>query len=252
MQYGPYKASDYSNIQFFYIFHKDDTNIAKVMHNYFDKGINSFNGLYQFARVPYNTQDNFSIIYNDKDNPIDEIQRELIKRDLKDGIHYFAIYMSPHSKHHPNREIKSLYYKVKELLLKRDITSQAIDVEKVKVALSKKTRYDYSLNNIAIAILAKLDGIPWQLNTKIKNELIVGVGAFRHVDTDVQYLGSAFSFSNNGRFKRFECFQKDQTEELAGSILDQIKEYVSINSHISRLVIHFYKVSVRGTTSFLI
>ncbi len=241
MQHGPYKASDYSNIQFFYIFHKDDTDIAKVMHKYFDKGIYSFNGLYQFARIPYNTQDNFSIVFTDKNNPIDEIERELVKREFKDGVHYFAIYLSPHSKHHPSREIKSLYYKVKELLLKRDITSQAIDVEKVKDALASKSRYDYSLNNIAIAILAKLDGIPWQLNTKTKNELIVGVGAFRHVDTDVQYLGSAFSFANNGRFKRFECFQKDQTEELAGSILDQIKEYVSINTHISRLIIHFYK-----------
>ena len=241
MQHGPYKPSDYSKIQFFYIFHKDDTQIAKLMHKYFDEGLYSFNGLYHFARIPYNTEDNFSIIFRDKDNPIDDIERELVKRDFKDGVHYFAIYLSPHSKHHPNREIKSLYYQVKELLLKREISSQAIDVEKVKVALAKQSRYDYSLNNIAIAILAKLNGIPWQLGSKSKSELIVGVGAFKHVDTSVQYLGSAFSFSNNGKFNRFECFQKDQTDELAGSILDQIKEYVSVNNHISRLIIHFYK-----------
>lgn len=242
MRKGPYKGSDYGKIQFFYIFHKEDEPIARKMHQYFSKGLYSFKGLYRFARVPYHTQDNFSIIFTDKDNPLVEIERETIQRNFLPDVHYFAIYLSPHSKHHPNREIKSIYYRVKELLLNRDITSQAIDVEKVKAALAdENSRYDYSLNNIAIAILAKLDGIPWQLNTKLKNELIVGVGAFRHVDTDVQYLGSAFSFTNNGKFKRFECFQKDQTDELAGSILDQIKEYVSVNSHIQRLIIHFYK-----------
>lgn len=242
MRRGPYKPSDYSKIQFFYIFYKEDESIARVMHQYFSKGLYSFKGLYHFARVPYHTQDNFSIIFTDKDNPIDEIERELIQRNFQPDVHYIAIYLSPHSKHHPNREIRSIYYHVKELLLNRDITSQAIDVGKVKAALADdKSRYDYSLNNIAIAILAKLDGIPWQLNTKLKNELIVGVGAFRHVDTDVRYLGSAFSFTNNGKFKHFECFQKDQTDELAGSILDQIKEYVSVNSHIRRLIIHFYK-----------
>ena len=242
MKKGPYKPSAYSKIQFFYIFHKDDLQIAKVMHDFFSHGLPPFKGLYHFAKVPYNTQGNFSIMFTNKDNPLDEIEREMIQRDFQPDVHYFAIYLSPHSKHHPNREIRSIYYRIKELLLKRDITSQAIDVKKVKAALANdKSRYDYSLNNIAIAILAKLDGIPWQLNTKLKNELIVGIGAFKHIDTDVRYLGSAFSFTNNGKFKHFECFQKDQTDELAGSILDQVKEYVSVNNHIQRLIIHFYK-----------
>ena len=241
MQNGPFKASAYSKIQFFYIYHKADSWSAQIMHHFFTKGLNSFKGLYNFAKVPYYTQQNFSIVFSDKDNPLPEIEAELIQRNLEPEVHYFAIYLSPHSKHVRNKESRTIYYRVKELLLKRDITSQAIDAEKIKTAVREKERYDYSLNNIAIAILAKLDGIPWQLNTKLKNELIVGVGAFRNADTDVQYLGSAFSFANNGKFKRFECFQKDQTDELAGSIIDQIKEYVSVNSNIDRLIIHFYK-----------
>ncbi len=242
MKKGPYKASDYSKIQFFYIFHKEDVSIAQVMHKYFSQGLRSFKGLYHFAKVPYYTEDNFSIVFTNKDNPLEEIEREVIQRNFQPDVHYFAIYLSPHSKHNPNREIRSIYYRIKELLLKRDITSQTIEVEKIKAALADtKSRYDYSLNNMAIAILAKLDGIPWQLNTKLKNELIVGIGAYRHTDTKVRYLGSAFSFTNNGKFKHFECFQKDQIDELAGSILDQVKEYVSVNSHIQRLIIHFYK-----------
>ena len=61
-----------------------------------------------------------------------------------------------------------IYYKVKELLLKRNITSQAIDPVKLK---QQGKGWVYSLPNIAVAVLAKLEGIPWRLNPPIKNEL---------------------------------------------------------------------------------
>ncbi|HAZ03020.1 MAG: hypothetical protein A2W90_18415 [Bacteroidetes bacterium GWF2_42_66] len=241
MKYGPYRTSEYSKIQFFYIFHAEDTDIAKILNNYLGKGIDSFKGLYNFAKVPYFTEPNFSISFTDKYNPLPEITKKIRTRNFRPDVHYMAIYVSPHNKHVRDRVCKSIYYRIKEILLKKGITSQAIDANKVRAVVQGRLRYDYSLNNISIAILAKLDGIPWQLNAKLKNELILGVGAFRNLDTNVQYIGSAFSFMNNGRFKHFECFRKNQIDELAGSIIHQIKEYVSVNSNISRLIIHFYK-----------
>ncbi len=239
MQYGPFKTSEYSRIHFFYILHKSDSDVAKHLDKFFRKGMRSFSGLYDFVRVPYHTERNFSITFNDKLNPLSEIEEQIHNREFRSDVHYMAIYLSPHSKNVRDKEAKSVYFKVKELLLKKGITSQAVEAEKVRTAVREKAKYDYSLNNIAIAILAKLDGIPWQLDTKLKNELIVGVGAFKNSETEVQYIGSAFSFMNDGRFNRFECFQKNQVDELAGSIIRQIKEYVSLNSNISRLIIHF-------------
>lgn len=242
MQYGPFKPSNYSKIQFFFILHKDDIHASELMNHYFIHGHKSFPSLYKFVNIPYHTEDKFSIVFTDKNNPLPEIEGKLQKRYFQKDVHYFAIYISPHSKNSKDKSIKSIYYKVKESLLKRDITSQVIFSEYIHDSYHNPTaHFDYSLNNIAVAVLAKLNGIPWQLDTNLKQELIVGVGAFRHVDTDVQYLGSAFSFTNNGKFNQFECFQKDQTEELAGSILDQIQEYVAVNENISRLIIHFYK-----------
>ena len=101
--------------------------------------------------------------------------------------------------------------------------------------------YVYSLPNIAVAILAKLDGIPWRLNTPIRNELIVGVGAFKNIATDVQYIGSAFSFNNTGGFNRFEYFMKHEVDVLAGSISRAIRDYATVNNSPDRLIIHFYK-----------
>lgn len=241
MQKGPYKTSEYSNIQFFFILHKDDVDMATRLNSFFENGFNSFQGLYNFAKVPYFTQPKFSIKFADKADPLPEIRKEINNRSFQSGTHYIAIYLSPHSKNVPDKQCRKIYYKVKELLLKKGITSQAIESDKLRTAIQQKSRYDYSLNNIAIAILAKLNGIPWQLNTKLKNELIVGVGAFKNADTNVRYIGSAFSFANDGRFNCFECFQHNQIDELAGSILAQIKDYVSINNNVSRLIIHFFK-----------
>lgn len=76
---------------------------------------------------------------------------------------------------------------------------------------------------------------------KIKNELVVGVGAFKNPESGVQYIGSAFSFANNGKFNNFDCFMKNQVDELAGSIIQAVREYVAVQNSPSRLVIHFYK-----------
>ena len=238
---GPFKSPEYSKIQFFYIFHKDDRDVAESLNDLFDKGIHNFHGIYDFAKITYFTIPGYSIMFSNKENPLPEIESVIFARKPDTEVHYIAIYISPYSKNVKDKESKAIYFKVKELLLKKGITSQAIEAEKVRIAVKTNSRYDYSLNNIAIAILAKLNGIPWQLNTKLKNELVVGVGAFKNAETNIQYIGSAFSFANNGKFNRFECFQKNQTDELAGSIIRQIKEYVAVNSHITRLIIHFYK-----------
>lgn len=240
MKFGPFKTSDYTKIHFFYIFHKGDEDVARHLNKYFTYGLGSFPGLYAFTKVPYHTEKNFSIVFDNKLNPLPKIEEKILNRNFNPDVRFIAIYISPHSKNSRINGAKSVYYQVKELLLKKSITSQAVEAEKVRATI-KKSKFDYSLNNMAIAMLAKLDGIPWQLDTNLKNELIVGIGAFKNSLTDVQYIGSAFSFMNDGRFKHFECFHRNQVDELAGAIMAKVKDYVSMNSHISRLIIHFFK-----------
>jgi len=236
-EYGPFDFSDTSKIHFFFIFHKDDYKVAKKMDNYFKGKERGFGGLSKFIHTPYHTEKGFSIMFEDKENPWDEIYDKLTEKHFEKDIQYLAIYISPFSKNTPDKSRRKDYYKLKELLLKKGISSQVIDADKVMT----NEKYFFSLPNIAIAILAKLNGIPWRLNNTIKKELVVGVGAFKNPDFDIKYIGSAFSFSNNGKFNRFECFQQDQTRELAGSIIRAVKEYATLNPEIKRLIIHFYK-----------
>lgn len=236
-EHGPFDFSSTSKIHFFFIFHKDDQHIAQKMDGYFKGSEFGFKGLTKFIHTPYHTEKGFSIRFEDRDNPWPEIYEAITNKHFESDIQYIAIYISPFSKNTPDKSRRKIYYKLKELLLKEGVSSQVIDGEKVMT----NEKYYYSLPNIAIAILAKLNGIPWKLDTKLKNELIVGIGAFRNSEVDIQYIGSAFSFANNGKFNRFECFQKDQTKELAGSIIRAVKEYANVNTGIKRLVIHFYK-----------
>jgi hypothetical protein len=105
----------------------------------------------------------------------------------------------------------------------------------------REGNFAYTLQNIAIAINAKLGGTPWRIAVPQYRELIVGVGAFKHNDTNTQYIGSAFSVDNTGAFNSFEYFQKDELRELAGSIKDAIIQYKNSIQNPDRLIIHYYK-----------
>jgi len=237
-EHGPLEVSPWTKVHFFFILHEDDKAEAAKINSYFKGNERGFKGLFKYANILYYTEQKFSIVFKDKENPIPEIEENIRNRDFKPDVQYIAIYLSPFSKNINDNHRKSLYYKIKELLLKHNITSQVLETNKI---LNPKVKYHFSLPNIAIAILAKLDGAPWRLDTQLKNELIVGVGAFKNFDSDTQYIGSAFSFMNNGKFNRFECFRKNEIDELAGSILRAVKEYASHFNNIGRLVIHFYK-----------
>lgn len=240
-EYGPYDTGTTPKVHFFYIVHEDDKKEAATIHKHLRGLPGGFRGLSKFIHIPYYPDKNLAIYYKDKNNPWPEIYSQIIDMDTNPDIKYFAIYVSLISKETTNLEQKRVYYRLKELLLKKGISSQVIDAEK----LSKNKSPHYNLPNIAIAILAKLSGTPWRLDSTIKSELVVGVGAFKNPEFDIQYVGSAFSFSNNGKFNRFECFQKGQTRELAGSIYKAVKEYAALNPEIKRLVIHFYKTMSR-------
>jgi len=234
----PFKASPHKNIHLFFILHDNDVQKAHQIKDRFENGYRWFGGLNQYAHILFHTEKNFSIAFSNKLNPIPEIEKKLSERTFNPDVKYIAIYITPYGRFEQNKTHREIIYKVKELLLKRNITSQAIDPEKMS---EQGDNWVYSLPNIAVAILAKLDGIPWRLNTPIKNELIVGVGAFKHIENNIQYIGSAFSFSNDGKFNSFEYFMNHEIKLLAGKISKAVRDYATTNNKPERLIIHFYK-----------
>jgi hypothetical protein len=231
--------------------HTNDKGMAFTMNEYLNGIKTEFKGgLNGYIHIPYKTEEHLSIIFSNKDNPLPEIELKLKKRNFDPNKRYVAIYLSPHSKWTVNQQHKSIYYQLKETLLNRGIVSQAIEVDKTWNAGRKTDEsgkailspgFHYSLPNIAVAILAKLGGTPWSLEEQNTDELVIGISAYKCHDLDKRYLGSAFTFTNEGRFQGFECFRNNQMNELAGSVLFAVKEFCQAHKSLERLVIHFYK-----------
>jgi len=49
-------------------------------------------------------------------------------------------------------------------------------------------------------------------------------------------------FSNNGKFREFDCIRANESWMLAPKIKLMLLEYVNKNKEIKKLVIHFYKM----------
>ncbi len=247
-QLGPYSNIAGQKAHLFYIYPKQYSQQVLQLHEYLSNGHKSYKGFYSFTQMLLHTERNFSIEFTNENNPIEEIEQTLQQRQWNPNTRYIAVYISPHSKTlgEDNSHERQIYYWVKELLLKHGIVSQCIDVQTL---LGQKGDLAYSLPNIAIAMFAKLGGQPWQIETAERNELVIGVGAFRQQSTQIQYIGSAFCFSNTGQFNRFEYFRQHETKMLAGSISRSIREYTQQYGVPQRLIIHFYKTMSKRETA---
>jgi len=249
---GPYLASPYANIEMVAIFPKKDKDAARNLLIYFKNDYKQFfKGLKQYLGKDFSFSKHFLEI-QDTNNIIGELDNFLEKAEFDSDVQRVALYLTPIGKYTADREARKIYFQVKERLLKYNIVSQCIETDKMlavlkndEVGQDKKgnplKNFAYTLQNMSIAINAKLGGTPWRLSSPKQNELIVGVGAFKNVETNTQYIGSAFSFDNTGSFNSFEYFQKDELRELAGAIQESVIQFTRINNKLERLIIHYYK-----------
>ncbi len=247
MKNGPYKKSPHNNVKFFFIYHPEDKAVAVAnIYRYFNKGFfkkndegqeyRAFPDIFTYIKQPLLLDVASNIEIHDKANIVAEVYAAIKNTVRTPETQYVAIYISPIAKTEESTDLLNVYYKVKEILIKHDISSQVIYNQNLL-----KDDFNFYLPNIEIALLAKLGGIPWRLNCSAVNELIVGVGAFYSYTNKTKYVGSAFCFNNEGLFEGFDCFGADETMMLAGSIRNAVTTYVEQKKDAKRLIIHFYK-----------
>lgn len=235
-EYGPTQILPSDKlIKFIFIFHEDDKEFANKVYSYFKKGYKSFPGLESFAKIKFEIDTTNSIRFKNN-NPLEEIKSALQITQFDNNITYAALYISRIKKDTDDEDEDEVYYKLKELLLHYSITSQVIFKDNIN-----NPSFNYFLPNISIALLAKLGGVPWRLYRPIKSDLIVGIGADRSMTAKDRFIGNAFCFQNDGKFRGFNAFEKNDTNALANSIREAITQYVAENKEAERLVIHYYK-----------
>lgn len=254
VNFGPRIKCPYTDIRLIAIYHEDDKSYASKLLGYFKNGNYKITDNSQRKRLSHYIGTNVTyaekelhIEFKDKQNPVKEISEALMSdayRNLDPKAKYVGIYVSPIHKYASEGEQKECYYKIKELFLMRSIPTQCIDSDKMKTRQQEDDNHQrrdfiYTLQNMGVAICAKLGGSPWLLDEAAKKELIIGIGAFK--SDDQQYIGAAFSFDNTGAFNDYSYFQKSELDELVGAIETAIQKYTSVNNQPSRLIIHYYK-----------
>ncbi len=249
LKFKPYKSYTQNHLKLFFIYNKADGDFIKQhLYNAMVKGwkgkVNKQDKeaepLHLYINQPFSFDASRQIAFTDNNTIFEEVREQLKDFKPEPNVRYVAIYVTPIKKDDKTHPQHNAYYKIKELLLYKDITSQVIYKDNID-----KSNFYYFIPNIYIALLAKMGGIPWRLATNkddtIDDELIVGVGAFKPQGFEHRFVGSAFCFSTDGVFENFSCFRDDETEALAGSIKNAVETFKEKKKAAKRLIIHFYK-----------
>jgi hypothetical protein len=245
LKYKPLKAYTEGHLKLFFIYNKADGEFVKkhlykfMLEGWHGKvrGIQKdTDPLISYINQPFSFDASKQLAFNNNETIFEEVKEKLDNFQHQPDVKYVAIYISPIAKDAKDHPQHNAYYKIKELLLDKEITSQVV----YKDHLDKPEFY-YFLPNIYIALLAKMGGIPWRLARPHTDELIIGIGAFKPVNASRRFLGSAFCFSNEGKFENFDCFKDDEPGMIAGSIKVAVEKFIEKNKEAKRVIIHFYK-----------
>lgn len=231
---GPHALPGFKHSKIFLIYFENDLSAAKKLEEYILKK-DGFGSLSALTRIPFLYDKSLDIILPVDKNPVEAIRETLKTRSTDPECGYFAFYISPYTRFETQAVNHEIYYKIKEIMLRRSIGIQVIERNKIF------GNFSYSIANIGIAMIAKMGGIPWRLSSNTDKELIIGFGAFKSQRYHTRYIGSSFCFSNDGVFCEFDCFPADETWSIAGSAEAALMAYRKNNPDVKRLVIHFYQ-----------
>ena len=241
----PLKAYTEGHLKLFFIYNKSDGDFVKnQLYRFMVEGWHGLvrgkqkdtEPLISYINQPFSFDASKQLAFTNNQTIFEEVKEKLDTFVHQPGVKYVAIYVSPIPKDAKDHPQHKAYYKIKELLLDKEITSQVV----YKDHLAKPEFY-YFLPNIYVALLAKMNGIPWRLARPQTNELIIGIGAFKPMNSNRRFLGSAFCFSNEGKFENFDCFKDDEPGMIAGSIKVAVENFIKQHQKADRVIIHFYK-----------
>ena len=242
-EYGPLKKAENSERKRL-LFIYQNRNDANTLYRYLKNGLKHFPGLLSYAGIPVALAGPDKGLPYQHVNTLPDTLREFLDAYYPD-LQYpdmLAVVIGPFKRYESDEEESERYFQIKKILLDKGIASQFISPDTIN-----NYGVHYSLPNIAIAILAKLGGVPWKLSKKKTNELIVGFNT-KLVEGE-RYLGSAVFFDNEGRLGGVKGLPVDDKTAIIRSLKEAITAYTNQVGTPERLVIHYYKPPRRDEIS---
>lgn len=221
-----------------FIFIYENRDDANKLYQYLRNGLRHFPGLDRYVGIPVTLERDLSCKYTNINSlPIefDEFLQMKLNNNYYENL--FAFVIGPFKKNESDEHESALYYQIKEKLLAKGIPSQFVSYKSIR----NDSTFHFYLPNIAIAVLAKLGGIPWRLDNKNYSELVIG---FNQVNINKDsYVGSAVFFDNEGHLNSVKTFPKSESSKtIINHLRDSINNYFTEkNEHPKRIIIHYYK-----------
>lgn len=233
--FGPYKVPITDNLRFIFIYKPHHRNSANQLYMAFKNGhANNFPGLKDYVKIHFELALENKIILETND-PDKELKEKLDSYSFQNDLRYFAIYFTDHKRFESLDDNDDEYYHIKYTLLQKEILSQFIYYKNIE-----SSSFKFHLPNIAVAILAKLGGIPWKLDTGSTTNMVVGFGVKRLNDNT--YLGNTLCFKDDGEFYKFETYQRADIRTLGDALRDSINKALNdLHFKPEKLIIHYYK-----------
>ena len=122
------------------------------------------------------------------------------------------------------------YFIAKQSFLAHQIPVQEFEIE---TAQKQDRDLQFSLNNMALATYAKLNGIPWLLkaNPTIAHELVIGLGSASisegRLGDRERYVGITTVFSGDGNYHLTNVSRAVTMDNYQGAFLDALRKAVS-------------------------
>lgn len=234
--YGPFKTSPRAkDVQFIFIYENSDD--ANNLYRYLKNGLRHFPGLQTYVQIPPTLSD-LRMQYdrkNLKDKFNDFLSKQLPEEHYEN---YFALFICPFRKNLQMEDSvePKLYYYIKNELLKKGISSQDIFYKNIR-----SDQFHFYLPNIAIAILAKLGGIPWKLKNQPYKELIIGFNT-KYINENL-FIGSSVFFDNQGYLRNINSYEANNLRSIVSDLKHAIQIFRIENSaeELKRIIIHTYK-----------
>ncbi len=233
-EYGPFKKIEQANkVQLLFIYQNRDD--ANNLYLYLRNGLKHFPGLLSYVGVPVTLSGDKRLNYSDATH-LPETLEDFLRTEYPVSLYpnTLAIVIGPYKKYESDDEESNAYYKVKKLLLDKGISSQFVSDASIR-----DQNFHYALPNIAIAILAKFGGIPWKLDNKRYNELVVGFNTRKTAEDT--FLGSAVFFDNEGKLGLVRGLPQGNGRDIIRHLREAIQQYTIAVGEPDRLVIHYYK-----------
>jgi O-acetyl-ADP-ribose deacetylase (regulator of RNase III) len=130
--------------------------------------------------------------------------------------------------HRELQDAANPYYSTKARLM-----AQGVPVQMLKIETIRRREIEYVLNNVSLAMYAKLGGIPWTLapNPDLAHEIVVGIGSARLTDSrrgaGERVIGITTVFSGDGQYLLANNTHEVSAEQYLEALIHSLKETVA-------------------------